>query len=256
VRVPAPLEEPLSYPGERPRAPFLLQGDVVSALPPEFDLAGRRAVLAIGSNACPAQLAEKFRERDCSDVVPGLIVDVDALVVRPSAHFSRSGYWPFAPARLDGATGEFVLTPLDDDQVAVLDRTEPNYERVALDPTVHRVGLGRAPYDGNVEVYVSHHGVVDDGRLPNWDDPPPSQHALLAALLRIVANEPPSEDLPAGDVEGLSDAVRRRSERAEDVTRAIRRTLRVRPAALATQANPAQDERRSDRLAMPSANER
>ncbi len=251
MRVPAPLEDPLSYPGERSRTPFLLRGDAVVPLPSAFDLSGRRAVLAIGSNACAAQLATKFRNQRCSDVVPGLLVDVEALVVRPSAHFSRSGYWPFAPARLDGATAKYVLTLLDDDQVAVLDRTEPNYERVVLDPTVHRVRSGSAALERPVEVYVSHHGVVDDDRLPLWRDPPPTQHALLAVLLRTAP-----DGLPGRDAAALSTAVRRHPELAEVVTRAIRGHLRVRPAELTEHPANRQDERRSVRLATPSDSDR
>jgi hypothetical protein len=255
VRVPAPLDDPLSYPGQRPDTSFVLRGNVLRPLA-EVEtrvVEGRRAVLAIGSNACPAQLAVKFRDRGCSDVVVGLVVDVDALVVRPSAHFSRSGYWPFAPARLDGGGARCILTLLDDDQVDVLDRTEPNYDRVVLDPGVHRVRVERTPCDASVEVYASRHGVVDDGRLPAFPDAPssdplPTQQALISALLRAEGTGLPTT--PAR----VSDRVRQYPDEAEHVTRAIRR-LHVRPARLAT-ATATQGECRSGRLPMPSANER
>lgn len=263
---PAPLEEPLSYPGERPRAPFLLRGDVVEPLPPSFDVRSfrarsRRAVLATGSNASPAKLAVKFRDRGCGTEVVGLIVDVEALIVRPSAHFGRSGYWPFAPARLDGTGTTCVLTLLDEDQVAVLDRTEPNYRRILLDPGVHRV----RPRDasrvepvgavevGAVEVYESLHGVVVDDRLPAWTEPPPSQQTLLTALIRATGDE-----LSDRDPATLSDAVRRQPERADAVTTAVRRHLRVRASGLATRDRDeiGQDERPCGRLTTPDPSER
>ena len=147
MRGPAPLEEPLRYPGERPRAPFLLHGDVVSALPTELRRRRARSRPRHRLERVPgAAGARSSAARPAATSFRRSVVTVDALVVRPSAHFGRAGYWPFAPARLDASTTECVLTLLDDDQVAVLDRTEPNYDRVVLDPAVHRVAAwGRRP---------------------------------------------------------------------------------------------------------------
>lgn len=182
-------------------------------------------MLAIGSNACPAQLSAKFRGRHCRDDLVGLVVTVQDLVVRPSAHLSRSGYWPFAPARLVGATTAAVLCLLDADQVAVLDATEPNYVRTRLDQQVHRV-VGAGPL-ARVEVYVSRHGVVDDPRLPVWTDPPPTQDELLEVLLSAV---------PAaarfGTPAGLSAALRNDPSLATALSDDLRRALRTRTADL------------------------
>jgi hypothetical protein len=227
----APLDDPLSYPGIRPAESFLLRGANVAPLPDRFRPVGRRPVLAIGSNADPAQLAAKFRGRRCSDLVVGLLVTVVGLQVRPSAHFSRFGYWPFAPVAVDGSPSPAVLCLLDDEQVRVLDGTEPNYVRAQLDPGAHPV-LG-APELGPVSVYVSRHGVVDDGRLPPWSEPPPEQELLIRGLLRYLPSLPGIPTSP--DPRDLVAAVRARPDLADEITAALKRSLTVRPAGLSLQ---------------------
>ena len=117
-----------------------------------------------------------------------------------------------------------MLCLLDDVQLAVLDRTEPNYERRVLDTAAHPV-LG-APDAGPVGIYVSRHGVVIDPRLPAWSDPPPSQAALLGALLAAVP-------IPGvADPAGLSSAARSRPALADEVTALIQQQLSIRSAGL------------------------
>jgi hypothetical protein len=224
----APLDDPLSYPGARPEQSFLLRGAKVEPLPGGFPFDGRHAVLAVGSNASPAQLTAKFRGQPCSDTLAGLIVSVSGLAIRPSAHLSRHGYWPFAPIFRPAERGDGVATVVlclvDDDQLDVLDRTEPNYRRVRVDTQRHPVSGARGP--GTVFAYASRHGVVDDDRLPTWSDPPPTQRALLAALLRCL---PPMAGV--SDPDELLAAVRARPELADDITHALQRHLRVRSGA-------------------------
>jgi hypothetical protein len=226
--VPAPLDDPLSYPGRRPTAPFRLRGDELAPLAGALP-AGGHAVLAIGSNACPEQLAAKFRGRPCDPEVVGFPVLVAGLQVRPSAHLGRAGYWPFAPAALDASSGPAVLCLLDADQLAVLDRTEPNYDRIELDRPGARIsGAPPEVVRGPVGLYASKHGVVDDARLPAWADPPPTQVALLSAvlpLLRRAAALPPE----VVDARTLSRALRGERGLAEHLTGVLGRTMRVRP---------------------------
>ncbi|MDQ1671649.1 MAG: hypothetical protein QOC98_211 [Frankiaceae bacterium] len=227
----APLDDPLSYPGACAPWSFRLRGDEVTRFegPVPRD---RVPVLAVGSNACPSQLAAKFRGRPCSDELLGLVVSVDRLQVRPSAHLGRSGYWPFAPmagAGPDCGPGRAVLCLLDDEQLHVLDRTEPNYDRRRLDGRAHAVtGAPAEVCAEGVCIYVSKHGVVDDPRLPTWSDPPPSQTVLLAALTELVP-VPPELTEPAA----LSAALRRDPGLADDLTAAVKEHLVVRGDGLA-----------------------
>jgi hypothetical protein len=245
----APLDDPLSYPGPRPdRSWHLVDGrcsPLVGAVP-----TGRHAVLGIGSNACPAQLARKFDGRSgggsqCGDDVVGLVVTVDGLTVRPSAHLGRWGYWPFAPAVSLGESLEpacpAALCLLDAAQLAVLDATEPNYVRVRLDRSAHTVTAREDVPDGPIEVYVSRHGVVDDPRLPRWTDPPPSQRALLDALIPLLP-------LPADlrNAEALSAALRSEPQLAAELSRELKAALRIREAGLV--------ESPSDQRVRPSEN--
>jgi hypothetical protein len=262
----APLDDPLSYPGTRPDHPFLLVeghtariavaagrpladasvgttgqtlGDVLATCGASA-VAARQPVLAVGSNANPAQLSAKFRGHDCGDAVIGLIVQARNVTVRPSAHLSRRGYWPFAPAsseELGGQTIELVLCLLDEAQIAVLDRTEPNYDHRQLNLAVHPIRpVGPAPAEPlqDVALYVSRHGVVDDPRLPVLDEsrqgsPPPSQTRLLTALLACL------RDLPTGvrTPEELLAEVRRDPNLPARITAAMPEVLRTRPADLA-----------------------
>ncbi len=221
-----PLQDPLSYPGASAPWSFRLHGDVAT----RFDgpLPDRRtAVLGVGSNACPAQLAAKFRAGMCSGDLVGVVVSVARLQVRPSAHLSRSGYWPFAPMASSG-TARAVLCLLDDDQLDVLDRTEPNYDRRKLDARTHPVaGVPDELCAEGAWVYVSKHGVVDDPRLPAWSDPPPSQVMLLDALMELV----PVSPQPSGAV-GLSAALRRDPELAGELTSRVKQYVTVRSSGL------------------------
>jgi hypothetical protein len=243
----APLDDPLSYPGPRPtRSWHLADGRCVPlhGLVPR----GRHAVLGIGSNACPDQLTRKFAGRDCSDDVVGLVVTVNGLAVRPSAHLSRSGYWPFAPAVPRG-TAPGVPEPacpaalclLDDAQLSVLDATEPNYVRLRLDRAAYPVAALEAVPDGPIWVYASRHSVVDDPRLPGWTDPPPSQRTLLAALIPLL---PLRANLR--DPDALSAALRAEPGLAAVLSSGLQSAVRVRPDGLI--------ERPNDQRARPSEN--
>jgi hypothetical protein len=229
--VAAPLDDPMSYPGRWPTAPFVIAHGTVREL--ESDqlaeaVAGatRFPVLAIGSNGSTAQLVRKFGAGAAGSVaVYGTPVTVPGLQTRPSAHVGRSGYWPFAPVRLDDSPGPAVLCLLTAAQRDALDATEPNYTRRRLDPAAHPV-----PGFGVCEVYVSRHGVVDDARLPTWSVPPPSQESLLGALLGLLPGGLLDD---VGDARGLSALLRSDGARCGEVGEAIRRHLHCRSAGLA-----------------------
>jgi hypothetical protein len=176
-----PIGHPLAYPGRSPAEPGLLDGDRFLALrtgPEGWRLSGgrpmddvlhdrgrpvladRRPVLAVGSNGSPAQVHRKLTGR-APVLVPMTHVATVGLVSGVSAHVSRPGYVPAAPVLVPGATGRFVVLWLDEEQLPVVDATEPNYRRVPLPDAV-------APGDGRTvagcELYAGRHGCLVDRR--------------------------------------------------------------------------------------------
>lgn len=185
-----PISDPLSYPGavpdesgvlasgrylrlhpvegrelgqwrvEAPDGPSAL--DDVLAASAAAPVERRHPVLAVGSNAAPAQLTRKFGQRGLSTVVPMVLGRVHGISSGVSAHVNRHGYIPSAPIVTPGESHEMFLLWLDDEQLAVLDATEPNYRRARLGrafpvelPTGQRV---RA-----CDLYVSRWGCLLDG---------------------------------------------------------------------------------------------
>lgn len=140
----------------------------------------RYAVLAIGSNAAPAQLARKFARRGISSVIPVMRANVRGLKVVPSAHLNPKGYIPAAPAAADEAgMRRMFVTFLDDEQLCLLDETEPNYTRVALNAERHPVQLLNKEQLGSCYVYRSLHGVIADPRVPSSFGSLSDQRTLL-----------------------------------------------------------------------------
>ncbi|MGH3468968.1 MAG: hypothetical protein ACRDQF_14705 [Thermocrispum sp.] len=134
----------------------------------------RRPVLAVGSNAAPAQLLHKLGP---SAVLPMTLARVGGLAAGVSAHVSHGRYIPAAPIAAPGELHRLLVLWPDDQQLAALDRTEPNYRRTVLGPqfTVMLRSGGRC------EVYVSRWGcLLDGGGQPRRLG---SQRDLLAAVL-------------------------------------------------------------------------
>ncbi|MEV0223183.1 hypothetical protein [Streptomyces sp. NPDC050704] len=182
----APRDHPLSYPGAWPEESGLLDGDRLLPLT-RRTFPGRVPVLAVGSNACPAQLRHKMREYELSSPVPLVRVKVTGLEVGVSAHVSGLGYVSAAPFRAPGHTRELFLTWLDPAQLAVIDASEgvttPTgaYDRVLLPATDFRIEPESGePLDG-VHLYVNRRGVLHDGTgTPRRH---PGERPLLTELL-------------------------------------------------------------------------
>lgn len=192
-----PLGHPLLYPGRLPGESGLLDGEHFHALHGETGdwrlaggepldealrvrgrptLADRRPVLAVGSNGSPAQVHRKLTGR-ARVLVPMTYVTAGGLASGVSAHVSRAGYVPAAPVLAPGTTGRFVVLWLDDEQLPVMDATEPNYDRIPLPGAVSLNG----GLPGGCDVYAGRHGCLADrsGRpLPLLD-----QAGLIAGLL-------------------------------------------------------------------------
>jgi hypothetical protein len=239
-----PIGDPLVYPGRPPAESGLLTGDRFLPLREEpgtppggrrlpggetLDdaligaggprLADRHPVLAVGSNGSPAQVHRKLTGR-APVLVPMTYADVTGLVPGVSAHVSRPGYVPAAPVLEPGATARLIVLWLDDDQLAVVDATEPNYRRLRT-PDAVRVSLDGVPV--GCGLYAGRHGCLTDRRGRPFRLT--AQATLLAALLA---------DLPAlGRLAGTDDSaelavrVRRDPALREDIRLLWRRENRV-----------------------------
>ncbi|MGW6010233.1 hypothetical protein [Streptomyces sp. NPDC055210] len=188
----APREDPLAYPGAWPAESGLLDGDRLLPLT-RRTFPGRVPVLAVGSNASPAQLRHKMRQYELSSPIPLVKARVTGLEVGVSAHVSALGYVSASPFRAPGHTRELFLTWLDPAQLAAIDASEgvtrPSgaYDRVLLPSAGFRVeqepgGAGEpgGALDG-VHLYVNRHGVLQNGTGTPREHP--GERRLLTELL-------------------------------------------------------------------------
>ncbi|HYF45478.1 MAG TPA: hypothetical protein VD926_04660 [Acidimicrobiales bacterium] len=138
--------------------------DGVRPLPAdEALLEGRCAVLAVGSNADPDWLRAKLLRHEVSPVVPMTRARVRGVRAGHSAHVSVPGFIPAAPYDAPGSTARLWVEWFDSEQLEAIDRTEPNYDRCALDLGRYEVELvGSGERLTACAVYVGHHGVLTD----------------------------------------------------------------------------------------------
>ncbi|MEU7108089.1 hypothetical protein ACFQ2B_37090 [Streptomyces stramineus] len=219
----APAELPLTYPGRPVTEPALLTGGellplrvaagarlgawtVVAAMDhprsapdgdpeeePELDrLLGhlglpaadaRYPVVAVGSNASPAQLHHKLDGAGLSTTVPMVPVLVRGLAVGCSGHIGRHGYVAATPYADPAGEQALVISWLDGAQLAAVDATELNYRRVLLPGTGFPMAMPSGERLAGAYLYVSSHGVLTD---PATGLPRPGggdQRALLTRLL-------------------------------------------------------------------------
>jgi hypothetical protein len=180
----APRDHPLSYPGVWPDGSGLLDGDRLLPLD-RFTHPGRSPVLAVGSNASPAQLRRKMAALRIVSPVPMVRTSVTGIGVGVSAHISRLGYVSASPVDAPGATRELFVIWLDAEQLAAVDASEPNYHRVRLPAPRFRVELPNGATLSDVFSYVNRHGVLHDGTgAPRGH---PGQHTLIGELLAASA---------------------------------------------------------------------
>ncbi|HEY6737319.1 MAG TPA: hypothetical protein VI076_00570 [Actinopolymorphaceae bacterium] len=168
----APLLEPLAYPGPQPATGGIVTAEGFLAVErARFDRAldglgvpvmtERPPVLAIGSNACVSQVQAKFETvAACERVVPLEPTTSHDVVAGVSAHVSRPGYVPATPIPAPGERRKLFVLWLSGAQIALLDRTEPNYDRVEL--SRRYVPELELPAGTTCQVYVSEHGWLVD----------------------------------------------------------------------------------------------
>ena len=120
--------------------------------------AGRRPVLAVGSNAAPQQLARKFRGSGLTGsvlVVPCTLAGSDVVY---SARITPYGASPATTVPARGTTAHVWLTFLDDDQRVLVDASEglgTVYDAVEVEPDAVACDVG---FDGPLVGYVARCG--------------------------------------------------------------------------------------------------
>ena len=148
---------------------------------------GRTPVLAVGSNASPAQLRHKMTEFGITSPIPMVHARVTGIGIGVSAHVSRLGYVSASPFEAPDSVRELFVIWLDDEQLAVIDASEGvplpngNYARVWLPAPEVRVEPAPGVTLPGVYAYVNRHGVLHDGTgVPRTH---PGQQTLLTELL-------------------------------------------------------------------------
>lgn len=130
-------------------------------------LSERTLVVAVGSNQTPRTIARKYRRsgRELPVTTPFVRCTVRDLAVGHVAHVAALGYVPAAPYRAVGERMELVATWFDDEQLAVVDATEPNYDRLRLPAARFPVHLATGERPEHFDVYASRWGVLalEDG---------------------------------------------------------------------------------------------
>lgn len=248
---PSPREAPLTYPGTPPEVSGLITPDAFLPFeslgprrltqacllvdedgpPAVVDLAlthvtlrdvlraldaapmeARVPVLALGSNASPAQLRTKFREAGTSGVVPLTWATVTGVRVGVGAMISRWGYVPAAPVFDPDATSRLAVIWLDADELRAVDETETGYQRRPVG-TGAGSGAGSGAEPGSTSVRLESGEVLDDCGVyvsrpgliaaPGTERPLdlPSQKELIEHLLAHADAE--LRDLAGGTVDGF-----------------------------------------------------
>lgn len=198
---PRPRPEPpgaLGYPGRALRRPVLLTAagarPLVAADLADHDrldahlLAARGApwgrrhlVVAVGSNASVRTIRAKLTSRRASPVVPlvpGVLVGVS---VGHSAHVSLGGYVAAAPYERPGGAVRVAAGWFDDDQLAALDASEPNYRRARLSTSRYPLSLVHLAPPSEFWVYRSVWGLLTHEAHVLPLHPQRSLHRVLAA---------------------------------------------------------------------------
>jgi hypothetical protein len=148
----------------------------------------RTLVLAVGSNASPQVMAQKFKTAGVSTVIPFVECTISGISVGHSAHVSKRGYIAATPYDSPGAVTTLMTLWLDQDQLMALDKTEPNYKRVRLQSSNYDLLLENGEQPSDFFIYCSDANILADGGSPL---PFRSQRELHHWLRRdtFVANE-------------------------------------------------------------------
>lgn len=223
AEVEAPAEHLAAHLTEQPGGELVDTAAIEQALAAAgaAPLAERTLVLAVGSNQTPRTIAGKYRRsgRVLQVATPFVRCTVHGLAVGHVPRPAARGFFPAAPYRADGERMELVATWFDAEQLAVVDETEPNYDRVSLPGAEFPLTLASGDRPAQVEVYASRWGILaHDGPIPLRH----RQQELFDELSGITGDERLVGDAAeicarlAADPDGLQELVRGHGLVADD----------------------------------------
>jgi hypothetical protein len=249
----APVDDPRCYPGQIPGYSYLLVRDAVypleagspgSLLEALGDsllrlgvapLEHRHPVLFYGSNAAPAQLARKYAYSSAGVVVPAVLGVAQGLDIVYSSHVSPYGAVPATLIASPGTSLSVHVGLLHDEQVGVLDGTEPNYRRRTLSSHDYPVSLASGEALDSSTAYLSRHGallldgaprrvagVTADGSSLE----PATEETILEEVIELWNRDHPGE--PLAGTNAYLKAIRTRALDPADVTSWLKRRHAVR----------------------------
>ncbi|MBA2551729.1 MAG: hypothetical protein H0V13_11885 [Nocardioidaceae bacterium] len=157
---------PWTYPGEPLAQPARLE---------PWEHAGRRPVVAFGSNTDPAVVRDKLSRGGIHSEIPMTPAVLPDVALAASAHVSVGGYIPAAVQHRAGSRLRVVVSWPDPEQLACLDASEPNYRPVV----VRDLELLDGRRVGAALLYATRRGVVE---LPG----PLSQTGVWRHVLAVV----------------------------------------------------------------------
>lgn len=120
----------------------------------------RTLVIAIGSNGSAEWVWRKLVSQRVVPVVPLVPGVVTGLAAGHSAHVSLGGYVAAAPYDDPRGSSRVVAGWFDDEQLAALDWSEPNYGRVAVGAQRYPVSLLARFGPSRYQIYRSRWGVL------------------------------------------------------------------------------------------------
>jgi len=237
-----PIAAPLTYPGAAPDSPAVLvtEAGVLVVRPSRTGALGewrvtlglgeskalddvlrergaaltvdRVPVLAVGSNAAPAQIRRKLSTAGLTAAIPVTAVTVDGLSVGVSAHVSNAGYLPATPVPDSLAKSQRMwVTWLALDELQTIDKTEPNYDRVQV-PASCSIRLTPVQRLSECWLYVSHHGYLTQrsGEPRTLIDQSGLMTSLLAEMpaLTDLAGTSPEEWISRAHDQSMRDGIR------------------------------------------------
>ena len=145
--------------------------------------------------------------------VPMVLAEVGGIFSGVSAHVSKAGYIPAAPVACPGEVSRLFVLWLDDEQLAVLDETEPNYHRCSLPAHEFPVSLPSGEPVSACHAYVSRHGCLLDatGKARRLTDQSTLIRDLLGSSpeLRRLCGRTPQEFVRAVRDDVIRETARR-----------------------------------------------
>jgi hypothetical protein len=207
------VQRATDYPYAAPEGAFVLKAGRLIALDDPALLAGRTAVLSVGSNRAPVQLRRKFGDDAILPVTPAILHDCDIVHAATVSYYGAVSCTAF-PSR--GTDVMLNVAWLDAAQLAIMHRTEAigvayDYVRMLTGTVTHlpvpSAGGDIVAASQPVFGYSARSGVLDLGggqpgglsRIParNRQFPTLAQESAAALVQAFITGVDPALDLGA-----------------------------------------------------------